>query len=179
MPSRTPTTSLNFASSAATIRSHAHTSIRPAEMALPCTEAMVILRKSRHRRMFSKYEVPLLQIEFFDQRRLGRAMRTEGGVLVRAGCALQDRFLGAQIVSSGKVPPTRGQDHHPYIIVGLGAAERVVQLHQEGARLSVLRLRSIEPDPGDASIVEGLVSHLVSVCHGLHIRAASVPATRA
>jgi hypothetical protein len=53
-PEPDATTSLNLALSAATIRSHAQISISPAEIALPCTCAMVILRRSRHRTVFSK-----------------------------------------------------------------------------------------------------------------------------
>lgn len=52
MPNRTATTSLNFALSAATIRSQAQINISPAEIALPCTWAIVILRKSRQRQVF-------------------------------------------------------------------------------------------------------------------------------
>ena len=54
MPSRVPTTSANSVSSAATIRSQAHISMRPAENTVPCTWAIVILRRFRHRRVFSK-----------------------------------------------------------------------------------------------------------------------------
>ena len=54
MPSLVPTTSAKLASSAATIRSQAHISIRPAANTVPCTWAMVILRRLRQRRVFSK-----------------------------------------------------------------------------------------------------------------------------
>ena len=54
MPSRVPTTSANVTSSAATIRSQAHISMSPAAYTAPWTEAMVILRRLRQRRVFSK-----------------------------------------------------------------------------------------------------------------------------
>ena len=54
MPRRVPTTSANSVSSAATIRSHAHMSMSPAAYTVPCTWAMVILRRFRHRRVFWK-----------------------------------------------------------------------------------------------------------------------------
>ena len=54
MPSRVPTTSANVTSSAATIRSQAHISIRPAANTVPCTCATVILRRFRHRRVLLK-----------------------------------------------------------------------------------------------------------------------------
>ena len=54
MPRRAPTTSANFASSAATMRSQAQTSMRPAAKVVPCTWAMVILRRLRQRRVFWK-----------------------------------------------------------------------------------------------------------------------------
>jgi uncharacterized protein YbdZ (MbtH family) len=43
-----------LALSAATIKSQAQISIKPAEIALPCTWAMVILRRSRQRQVFWK-----------------------------------------------------------------------------------------------------------------------------
>jgi hypothetical protein len=89
MPIRTPTTSLNFASTAATMRSHAQISISAAEIALPCTEAMVILRRSRQRRVFSKKKWPLLQVCPLRDGRHGRAVRTEGRMLRGTGFALE------------------------------------------------------------------------------------------
>ena len=52
MPRRVPTTSAKRAFSAATIRSHAHMSMRPAAYTVPCTWAIVILRRSRQRLVF-------------------------------------------------------------------------------------------------------------------------------
>ena len=54
IPSRVPTTSAKRTLSAATIRSHAHMSMRPAEKTSPWTWATVILRRLRQRRVFSK-----------------------------------------------------------------------------------------------------------------------------
>ena len=54
MPRRVPTTSANAASSAATMRSQAHMSISPAANTVPCTWAIVILRRFRQRSVFSK-----------------------------------------------------------------------------------------------------------------------------
>ncbi|AUS51042.1 Uncharacterised protein [Mycobacterium tuberculosis] len=54
MPSRVPTTSANTVSSLATIRSQHQASINPADSTAPCTWAMVILRRLRHRLVFSK-----------------------------------------------------------------------------------------------------------------------------
>ena len=54
MPSRVPTTSAKVVPSAATMRSHAHISISPAEKTWPWTAATVILRRLRHRRVLSK-----------------------------------------------------------------------------------------------------------------------------
>ena len=45
----------NRASSAATMRSHMHASIRPAAAQLPCTAAIVIFGKSRIRTSLSQY----------------------------------------------------------------------------------------------------------------------------
>ena len=61
MSSSTPTPDMrstgleNRASSAATIRSHMHASMRPAAEHVPCTAAIVTLRKSRMRTSLSKY----------------------------------------------------------------------------------------------------------------------------
>jgi hypothetical protein len=54
MPSRVPTTSAKVTSSEAVIRSQAHISISPADNTLPLTCAIVILRRSRHRRVLVK-----------------------------------------------------------------------------------------------------------------------------
>ena len=54
MPRRVPTTSAKIVPSAATMRSHAHISIRPAAYTPPCTWATVILRRFRHRSVFWK-----------------------------------------------------------------------------------------------------------------------------
>ena len=54
MPRRVPTTSAKIVPSDATMRSHAHMSMRPAEYTEPCTWAMVILRRLRHRSVFWK-----------------------------------------------------------------------------------------------------------------------------
>ncbi len=54
IPNRVPTTSANAASSAATIRSHAHMSMSPAANTVPWTCAIVILRRFRQRSVFWK-----------------------------------------------------------------------------------------------------------------------------
>jgi hypothetical protein len=53
MPRRVPTTSANSASSAHD-QVTAHISMRPAAYTVPCTWAMVILRRFRHRRVLEK-----------------------------------------------------------------------------------------------------------------------------
>ena len=54
IPRRVPTTSAKTASSAPTIRSQDHMSISPAANTVPWIWAIVILRRLRHRRVFSK-----------------------------------------------------------------------------------------------------------------------------
>ena len=72
-------------------------------------------------------------------------------MLVRPGLALGQRLLRAEVVSGREVLAARGQDHHAHLVVGLGAAEGLVQLHQQGARLGVLgsgrlsQMRAIRP----------------------------------
>ena len=62
-------------------------------------------------------------------------------------------------MTGGEVLAARGQDHHPDGVVGLGTQERLVELDQQTAALRVVRLRAVQPDPGDAALVERFVSH--------------------
>ena len=80
-------------------------------------------------------------------------------MLPRSGCPLRQRLLGAQVVAGGEVLAARRQDHHADGVVGLGAAERLVELNQQAAALRVVGFGPVEPDPGDAALVEGFVGH--------------------
>ena len=62
-------------------------------------------------------------------------------------------------MTGGEVLAARRQNHHPNGVVGLGAQERLVELNQQAAALGVVRLGPVEPDPGDAALVERLVGH--------------------
>src|ERR1700685_4577794 len=100
MPIRTPTTSLNFALSAATIKSHAQISIRPAEIALPCTWAMVILRRSPAAGVLEEV-VPLLQIGLLRDGIAVGAVDPEAGQLIRPRSPLRQSQLRTQVVAGG------------------------------------------------------------------------------
>ena len=54
-------------------------------------------------------------------------------MLVGPGLALQQRRLRPEVVAGGEVLAARRQDHHPHGVVGLGPAERLVELHQQRA----------------------------------------------
>src|ERR1700722_8225226 len=114
-------------------------------------------------------------------------------MLPRSGCALRQGLLGAQIVASGEVLAAGREDHYPNGVVGLGAAERLIELHQQAAALRVVSLGAVEPDAGDAALVEGFVGHqlacvgvgrltvgLVRDCHSAYLasQACCVPRRR-
>ena len=80
-------------------------------------------------------------------------------MLPRSGRALGQGLLGTQVVARGEVLAACRQDHHANAVVGLGAAERLVELDQQAATLCVVGLGAIEPDAGDAALVEGFVGH--------------------
>ena len=62
-------------------------------------------------------------------------------------------------MAGGEVLTAGGQDHHPDGVVGLGAQERLVELHQQTAALSIVCLGPVQPDPRDAALVESFVGH--------------------
>ncbi len=90
-------------------------------------------------------------------------------MLAGTGRPFGQRLLRAEVVAGREVLAARGEDDHPHVVVGLGPPERLVELDQKGPRLGVLRVGPVEPDPGDAPVVEGLVCHLIGVRHIVHI----------
>ena len=106
-------------------------------------------------------EVPLLQIGALCDAAHGRAVRSKCRVLCRSGFAFEERLLRSQVVARGEVLAATGQDHHAHVVVGFGPAERLVQLHEQRARLRVLGLGTVEPDTNDPPLVQGLVGHLL------------------
>ena len=98
--------------------------------------------------------MPLLQIGALSDSRAGGSVDPEAGVLIGARRPLGKGGLRAQVVSGREVLPAGGEDDDPDLVVGLGPAERFVELDQQGAGLRVLRLGTVEPDPRDAPVIE-------------------------
>ena len=69
-------------------------------------------------------------------------------------------------MTGGEDRAAAAEDHDPAAVVGLGAHERVVQLDEQAAVLSVPCLGAIEEDPDDGAIVVGLVLQELVVGHG-------------
>ena len=61
--------------------------------------------------------------------------------------------------------PDAAEDHDPDRVVGLGTQERVVELDEEAAILRVARLGTVQHDPRDPALVEGLVGDELGVDH--------------
>ena len=66
-----------------------------------------------------------------------------------------------EVVARREHRPVAAEDHHPHGVVGLGAEERVVQLHEHAAVLRVPGVGPIQHDPGDRAVVERLVRHVL------------------
>src|ERR1700739_3493576 len=62
-------------------------------------------------------------------------------------------------MTRGEVLAARRQDHHPNGVIGLGTQERLVELHQQATALRVVGFGPVEPDPGNAALVEGFIGH--------------------
>ena len=150
IPSRVPTTSAKYTLSAATMRSHAHMSMSPAAYTVPCTWAMVILRRLRHRRVLLEVVVPLLEHPLLGAHP-GAAVDGDRVVLIGPGCPLGGGLLGAHVVARGEERADPAQDHDPHLVVRLGPEEGVVQLDQQAPVLGVAgrgrlsRIRTMAP----------------------------------
>ena len=103
--------------------------------------------------------VPLLQVERLDHAGACRAVHPETRMLGRAGRALLEGGVRPEIMTGGEVLAARGENDDPHVVVGLGLAERVVELDQQRAVLSIVFSRPVQPDPRDPALVKGLVRH--------------------
>ena len=116
-------------------------SITPAAMHLPCTAAMVGLRKSwifRHR---SKYMI-------FSCRNLPSGVSRIEPPLVGLGVA--DERL--EVVAGREVLAVGGQDHDPDVVVGVGPVEGGVELVDELGVLGVGHLGPVHGDRRDVPV---------------------------
>ena len=57
-------------------------------------------------------------------------------------------------MAGGEHGPSPAEDHDADLIVGLGAEEGVIELHQEPSVLRVPDIGAVEEDPSDAAVVE-------------------------
>ena len=110
----------NRASSAATIRSHMHASISPAAEHVPCTAAIVTLRKSRIFTSLSKYMT-------CSWRELALGRGAHRGPVLLAGEELLQVVAGREVLALGR------EHDDADVVVGVGRVERGVELvdHRE------------------------------------------------
>ena len=68
-------------------------------------------------------------------------------------------------MAGGKHLSDAAENHDSDRVVGLGTQERVVELDEEAAILRVARLRTVQHDPCDPALVDGLVGDELGVDH--------------
>ena len=122
------------ASSAATMRSHMQASISPAAEQVPCTAAIVGLRKSRILTSLSQYMT-------CSWRSLPSGVRAHRGPVLLAREDLLEVVAGGEVLALG------GEHHDAHVVVGVGRVERGVELVDHLA--SSARSRP----PGGASVM--------------------------
>ena len=116
-----------------------HASIRPAAEHVPCTAAIVTLRKSRILTSLSKYMTCSWR-----ELALGRGAHRRPVLLARE--QLLEVVAGREVLALG------GEDHDPDVVVGVGPVERGVELVDHPAVLRVRGLGPVQRDRGDRAV---------------------------
>ena len=129
----------NRASSAATIRSHMHASIRPAAEHVPCTAAIVELAE-----VADLHELVEVHDLLVAQLALGRGAHRRPVLLAR------EQLL--QVVAGREVLALGGEHDDPDVVVGVGAVERGVELVDQLAVLRVGGAGPVQRDRGDRAV---------------------------
>ena len=89
-------------------------------------------------------------------------------MLIRARRVLRIIDLGAEVVTGGEHRPVAAEDDDAHVVVGLRLEERLAEFDEQTALLRVALIGTVEHDPGDGALVEGLVRDEAVVSHESH-----------
>ena len=105
------------------------------------------------------------------------------GHVTRSRSSADERMLVVELTEAGRALRAEAERIPGAVVERLGLpVERLVELHQQEPTLRVVGIGPVQPDPGDAALVEGLVGHqlrrvgggrpgvgLLGDCHSAHL----------